>query len=177
MQFLQAQWKEFGIDVTINAIEQAPLIVKILTGDYQATMWTQFDSPHPLGDSIWWHPNTATEIPDFALNFARNKDERIGEALDAAREEPDPAKERELYQDVQRYLAEDNPYIWLYHTQLAIVAQPNVVNVVNYELPPNAEGEERKGLPIQFGSHPLYQVWLRPAAVADAARRGVRSTR
>ena len=72
----------------------------------------------------------------------------------------------ELYQDVQRYLAEDNPYIWLYHTQLAIVAQPNVVNVVNYELPPNAEGEELKGLPIQFGSHPLYQVWLRPTAVA-----------
>ena len=163
MQFLQAQWKEFGIDVTINTIEQAPLIVKILTGDYQATMWTQFDSPHPLGDSIWWHANTATEIPEFALNFARNKDERIGEALDAAREEPDPAKERELYQDVQTYLAEDNPYIWLYHTQLAIVAQPNVVNVVNYELPPNAAGEQLKGLPIQFGSHPLYQVWLRPA--------------
>jgi peptide/nickel transport system substrate-binding protein len=163
MQFLQQQWAEFGIDVTPTTIEQAPLIVKILTGAYQATMWTQFDSPHPLGDSIWWHPNTATEIPIFALNFARNKDERIGDALDAAREEPDPAKEKALYQDVQEYLAEDNPYIWLYHTQLSIVAQPNVVNVVNYKLPPNQQGEERKGLPIQFGSHPLYQVWLRPA--------------
>lgn len=163
MQYLQQQWKTFGIDVTINTIEQAPLIVKILTGDYQATMWTQFDSPHPLGDSIWWHPNTAKDIPDFALNFARNRDERIGEALDAAREEPDPAKEKELYQQVQTYLAEDNPYVWLYHTQLSIVAQPNVVNVVNYQLPPNAEGEQRKGLPIQFGSHPLYQVWLRPS--------------
>jgi peptide/nickel transport system substrate-binding protein len=163
MQYLQQQWKQFGIDVSITTIEQAPLIVKILTGDYQATMWTQFDSPHPLGDSIWWHPNTAKPIPEFALNFARNKDERIGDALDAAREEPDPAKERELYQDVQEYLAEDNPYIWLYHTQLSIVAQPNVVNVVNYELPPNEQGEQLKGLPIQFGSHPLYQVWLRPA--------------
>ena len=162
MQFLQQQWSEFGIDVTLATIEQAPLIVKILTGDYQATMWTQFDSPHPLGDSIWWHPNTAKPIPEFALNFARNKDERIGDALDAAREEPDPAKEKELYQDVQTYLAEDNPYVWLYHTQLSIVAQSNVVNVVNYQLPPNADGEELKGLPIQFGSHPLYQVWLRP---------------
>jgi ABC-type transport system substrate-binding protein len=163
MQYLQQQWKQFGIDVTISTIEQAPLIVKILTGDYQATMWNQFDSPHPLGDSIWWHPNTAKPIPEFALNFARNKDERIGEALDAAREEPDPAQERKLYQDVQTYLAEDNPYIWLYHTQLSIVAQSNVVNVVNYQLPPNEQGEQRKGLPIQFGSHPLYQVWLRPS--------------
>jgi ABC-type transport system substrate-binding protein len=164
MQFLQQQWSEFGIEVTPVTIEQAPLIVKILTGDYQATMWTQFDSPHPLGDSIWWHPNTAKPIPEFALNFARNKDERIGEALDTAREVSDPAKEKELYQEVQTYLAEDNPYIWLYHTQLSIVAQPNVVNVVNYKLPPNEQGEERKGLPIQFGSHPLYQVWLRPAS-------------
>ena len=39
-----------------------------------------------------------------------------------------------------------------------------MVNVVNYELPPNEKGEEHKGLPIQFGSHPLYQVWLRPAS-------------
>ncbi len=164
MQFLQQQWSEFGIEVTPVTIEQAPLIVKILTGDYQATMWTQFDSPHPLGDSIWWHPNTAKPIPEFALNFARNKDERIGEALDTAREVADEEREKQLYQDVQKYLAEDNPYIWLYHTQLSIVAQPNVVNVVNYKLPPNEQGEERKGLPIQFGSHPLYQVWLRPSS-------------
>jgi ABC-type transport system substrate-binding protein len=164
MQFLQQQWAQFGIDVTIPQIEQAQLIVKVLTGDYQASVWTQFDSPHPLGDSIWWHPMTAKPIPEFALNFARNRDERIGEALDSAREEPDPEKEKAFYQQVQTYLAEDNPYIWLYHTQLSIVAQPQLVNVVNYRLPPNAEGEERKGLPIQFGSHPLYQVWLRPAA-------------
>lgn len=162
MQYLQQQWRQFGIEVAIPQIEQAQLIVKVLTGNYQAVIWQQFDSPHPLGDSIWWHPNSAKPIPEFALNFARNKDERIGEALDAAREEPDLAKEKELYQEVQTLLAEDNPYIWLYHTQLSIVAQPNVVNVVNYELPPNAAGETKKGLPIQFGSHPLYQVWLRP---------------
>lgn len=164
MQYLQQQWAQFGIEVTIPQIEQAQLIVKVLTGQYQAVIWTQFDSPHPLGDSIWWHPNTANPIPEFSLNFARNKDERIGAALDAAREEPDPAKEKELYQEVQTLLAEDNPYIWLYHTQLTIVARPNVVNVVNYQLPPNADGETKKGLPIQFGSHPLYQVWLRPSS-------------
>ncbi len=164
MQFLQQQWNQFGMDVTIPQVEQSQLIVKVLTGAYQATLWTQFDSPHPLGDSVWWHPNSAPDIPGFALNFARNRDDRIGTALDAAREATDPAAEKSLYQDVQTYLAEDNPYIWLYHTQLAIVAQPNVVNVVNYELPPNAQGETHKGLAIQFGSHPLYQVWLRPPA-------------
>ena len=86
----------------------------------------------------------------------RNKDERIGAALDAARETPDKQREKELYGEVQQYLAEDIPYVWLYHTQISIVAAPDLVNVVNYSLPTG-----QKGLEIQGGSHPLYQVWRR----------------
>ena len=36
-----------------------------------------------------------------------------------------------------------------------VVADPDVVNVVNWSLPDGA-----KGLPFQGGSHPLHQVWL-----------------
>ena len=57
---------------------------------------------------------------------------------------------------MQQYLAEDIPYVWLYHTQISIVAAPDLVNVVNYNLPTG-----QKGLEIQGGSHPLYQVWRR----------------
>jgi ABC-type transport system substrate-binding protein len=156
LQLLQSQWREVGIDAQITPTDQAKLITDVALGNYQATAWRQFDSPHPLGDSIWWHPNTAKPIGELALNFARNKDERIGAALDAARETPDKQHEKELYGDVQQYLAEDIPYIWLYHTQISIIASPDLVNVVNYKLPTG-----QKGLEIQGGSHPLYQVWRR----------------
>ncbi len=156
LQLLQDQWRQVGIDAQITPIEQARLITDVATGNYQATVWRQFDSPHPLGDSIWWHPNTAKPIGEIALNFARNKDERIGAALDEARETPDVARETELYRQVQRYLAEDIPYIWLYHTQISVVAAPTLVNVVNYTLPTG-----QKGIELQGGSHPLYQIWRR----------------
>ena len=154
LQLLQEQWRDVGIDAQIAPSEQAQLITDVALGNYQATAWRQFDSPHPLGDSIWWHPNTAEPIGEIALNFARNKDERIGVALDRARETPDLAQETQLYQDVQQYLAEDIPYIWLYHTQISIVAAPSLVNVVNYTLPTG-----QKGIELQGGSHPLYQIW------------------
>jgi ABC-type transport system substrate-binding protein len=154
LQLLQAQWREVGIDAQITPSEQAQLITDVAIGNYQATAWRQFDSPHPLGDSIWWHPNTAEPIGEIALNFARNKDERIGLALDQARETPDPATEAQLYRDVQAYLGEDIPYIWLYHTQISVIAAPYLVNVVNYRLPTG-----QKGIELQGGSHPLYQIW------------------
>lgn len=156
LQLLQSQWREAGIDAQITPTDQAKLITDVAVGNYQATAWRQFDSPHPLGDSIWWHPNTAKPIGEIALNFARNKDERIGAALDQARETTDKAREKELYGDVQRYMAEDIPYVWLYHTQISIVAAPDLVNVVNYTLPTG-----QKGIEIQGGSHPLYQIWRR----------------
>jgi ABC-type transport system substrate-binding protein len=156
LQLLQAQWREVGIDAQINLSEQAQLITDVALGNYQATAWRQFDSPHPLGDSIWWHPNTARPIGEIALNFARNKDDRIGAALDQARETPDLALETRLYGDVQQYLAEDIPYVWLFHTQISVIAAPSLVNVVNYTLPTG-----QKGIELQGGSHPLYQVWRR----------------
>jgi peptide/nickel transport system substrate-binding protein len=154
LQFIQEQWREVGIDATIEPTEQSQLITRVATGNYQATVWRQFDSPHPLGDSIWWHPNTAKPIGEIALNFARNHNERIGEALDAARETPDRERERELYQQVQRELARDIPYIWLTHTQISVIAANHLVNVVNYSLP-----EGQKGIELYGGSHPLFQIW------------------
>ena len=73
LQLLQAQWKEVGIDAQIATSEQAKLITDVALGNYQATAWRQFDSPHPLGDSIWWHPNTVKPIGELGLNFARTR--------------------------------------------------------------------------------------------------------
>ena len=58
--------------------------------------------------------------------------------------------------ELEPYLAEDIPYIWLYHTQISVIASSNLVNVVNYTLPTG-----QKGIELQGGSHPLYQIWRR----------------
>ena len=66
------------------------------------------------------------------------------------------------YGDVQVELAKDIPYIWLYHRQNGVVARHGLVNVTNWTTP---DGE--KGLPLQGGSHPLFQIWLDDEAAAD----------
>ena len=154
VQLLQSQWEQVGIDVTIETVDQAQLIAEVVAGNYQATIWTQFDSPHPLGDSIWWHPDAASPIGEFGLNFARNENPEIGAALDAARQATDREEEQAYYQEVMRLLAQDVPYVWLYHSPFTIVATTDLVNIVNYTLPDGSQG-----LPLHGGAHPLWQIW------------------
>ena len=56
---------------------------------------------------------------------------------------------------MQKRLGADIPYVWLFHSQISVVADKNLVNVTNYTLPGG-----QKGLPLQDGSHPLFQVWI-----------------
>lgn len=155
-QLLQQQWQAVGIDVTLESVEQAALIIKVVTGRYQATAWLQFGAPNPTLDSVWWSPEIVTVPPEFTLNFARNKDPDIGVALQAARETTDPRVFRESFGILQKRLALDVPYLWLYHQEVGIIASKRLVNLESWKLPDGASG-----VALNQGAHPLHQVWLR----------------
>ncbi len=155
-QLLQQQWSAVGIDIELETLEQATLIINVVSGSYQATSWEQFDAPNPALDGVWWEPQLAVAPPAFSLNFARNKDEAIGTALATARGSDDPAKVKAAIGAVQDRLAADVPYVWLYHTNVSIIGSKRIVNMTHYTLPDGAVG-----LDLVQGSHPLYQVWLK----------------
>jgi peptide/nickel transport system substrate-binding protein len=156
LQYLQQQWAKVGIEASIKTMDQATGIIAVITGRYQAVLWQQFDTPHPIGDGVWWLPELVTPPGEFSLNFARHKDDELGRLLHQAAQTPDRTTQDDLYRKVGKRLSEDVPYVWLYHTQNAVVARPRVVNVVNYTLP-----DGHKGLPMVQGSTLLTQVWLR----------------
>lgn len=156
LQWLQQHWADLGIDVTIETTEQAKQIIQVVTGNYQATLWQQFDSPHPVDDAIFWLPEESKPIPQFSLNFARFADPEIKTALAEARTTGDPQVELEAYRKVQRRQGEMVPYVWLYHLKMAVVSSPRLVNVVKYDLP-----DGTRGIDLANGSHPLHQVWLK----------------
>jgi peptide/nickel transport system substrate-binding protein len=155
LQLLQQQWAAVGIDVSIVTVEQASMIIQVVTGDYQAVQWQQFDSPVPVNDTVWWSPENATEPPAFSLNFARYANPAMTTALRRLRQNEDPAVQREAMATVQQLMGTDVPYVWLYHAQLAIIATPKLVNVTRYSLPDGVPG-----LGLNMGAHPLHQVWL-----------------
>jgi ABC-type transport system substrate-binding protein len=128
-QFLQQAWQTAGMKVTINIIAQATIINDALAGTYQATLWRQFGAVDPDLNYVWW--STQTTSPPLALNMARNSDPRIQTALLAGRTTSDKADRIKAYQQVNQYLAQDIPYLWLARDTWAVVANPNVQNFAN----------------------------------------------
>jgi ABC-type transport system substrate-binding protein len=151
---LKEMYEDVGIDVSLSDTEQGQLIVDVLTGDYQATTWAQFDAPNPVADSIWWLCDTVKPVGDFALNFARNCNEKSDAAFQKARQTADREEQKEQYAVVQREMAKDLPYIWLYHNEVAVVSVPGFWDITTWETP-----NGKVGLPLQNATHPLFQIW------------------
>jgi ABC-type transport system substrate-binding protein len=128
-EFLQQAWQTAGMKVNINIIAQATIINNALAGTYQATLWRQFGAVDPDLNYVWWTTQLATG--PVALNMARNVDPRIQSALLAGRVTSNKADRVKDYQQINQYLAEDIPYIWLARDQWAVIANPKVQNFAN----------------------------------------------
>ena len=63
--------------------------------------------------------------------MARNVDPRIQTALIAGRTTSNKAARIKAYQQVNQYLAQDIPYLWLARDTWAVVANPKVQNFAN----------------------------------------------
>jgi ABC-type transport system substrate-binding protein len=154
-QYLQQKWAEAGIDVTLADTEQATLINRAVSGDFQALTWRQFGAAHPDGEYVWTNGKNAKPIGEISLNFARNQDAELDAALDAARQSDDFETQKEQYAIWQKRLAETNPYLWIYHVKPIVVATPNVHDVTKATLP---DGE--KQLSMVSVVHPVAQIWV-----------------
>jgi ABC-type transport system substrate-binding protein len=137
-------------------MEQAAGVIKVVTGNYQAALWAQFDAPNPALDTVWWDPRGDLKPPAFTLNMARNDDPEILSSILAALAAGDDASFKAAIGKIQQRLGADIPYVWLYHDVVAIIADKRVVNIANYTLPDGA-----KGLAIDQGAHPVAQIWMR----------------
>jgi ABC-type transport system substrate-binding protein len=67
--------------------------------------------------------------------MARNSDSRIQKALIAGRTATSKAAQIKAYSEINQYLAEDIPYIYLDRSTWAVVANPKVQNFVNPTTP------------------------------------------
>ncbi len=152
-QFLQQAWQQAGMKVNINILAQATIIDDALAGSYEATLWRQFGAVDPDLNYVWW--STTTVGPPLPLNMARNNDTRIQAALTAGRETSEKADRIKSYQQINQYLAQDIPYLWLARDTWCVVASPNVQNFAN---PTTLQGSKA----IAFDEGVLWpaQIWM-----------------
>jgi peptide/nickel transport system substrate-binding protein len=128
-QFLQQAFQTAGMKVNINILAQSTIINDALAGTYQATLWRQFGAVDPDLNYVWWTTQLASG--SLALNMARNVDPRIQAALVAGRTTNEKASRIKSYQQINEFLAQDIPYLWLARDTWAVVANPKVQNFAN----------------------------------------------
>jgi peptide/nickel transport system substrate-binding protein len=142
-ELLQAMWKEVGIQTEIIQVEQSPYILNAIVGNYQAYGWRQFSNPDPDGNFVWWHSSTALPVGTQALNFARNKDPQIDQALITGRTNPDPTARAEAYKSIATRFGADIPYIWISAAVWIVAGGTKIQNLGKATLP---DGTKARGM-------------------------------
>ena len=137
-QYLQQVLQQVGMTVTLNPVLQDSIINVALQGNFQALTWRQFGAVNPDLNYIFWTPTNAN-TPLFAINMARNADPAMQTALLQGRQSTDTATQVAAYQQVNRLLSKDIPYVWYSRIVWAVGAQPKVQNFNNPHTPAGAK--------------------------------------
>jgi peptide/nickel transport system substrate-binding protein len=155
-QVLQQQLAEVGITVHLNSQEQAKLIIDALTGNYEATGFILFGSPH-LDREYVFISSPPRKNGELSLNFTRlginadgtkNSDnDKIIAAMDKARTTDDFEKQKEQYAIVQAEMAKNLNFLFLVQQTSAIVYDKNLRGAKVYALPDPSGGNGKAGLP------------------------------
>jgi len=108
---LQASFHQIGVDVQITGLEWSAYLAALRTPpfawDLNVGGWSATVDPHWMYQ-IW----SAEGIPD--LNAGAYQNPTVEALFEQGAHELDQAKRKPIYDEIQRILAEDQPYIFLY---------------------------------------------------------------
>lgn len=166
-QVLQAQAKEAGIEVTLNPQEQLKLIADALAGNYEATGFILFGSPH-IDREYVFIASPAKKVGEFSLNFTRlgldanggpnGANDKIVAAMDKARTTDNFEEQKAQYAIVQQEMAKNLNFLFLVRQTTAVVYDKNVHGAKLWTLP------DDKGAPGANGSPTpqtmTFNLWL-----------------
>jgi peptide/nickel transport system substrate-binding protein len=155
MQIVQEQWEAAGIDVELDAQELATYITTTVAGSYDVAFWQYHGAAHPDGEFVFLHSQYAAPEGQLGLNFARNVDFDIDNALLEGRYTEEVGRLRELYGTVQERMAVDLPYVFLWHVRDAILVRDSVHDVGTWEMPDGTPGAD-----LFAARHRFHQIWI-----------------
>ncbi len=159
-ELIKSMLEEAGMKVTVKSTEASSFIVDGALGQYQMIQWGQFGSPDPDYEHVWWYSANASPVGQLALNFPRNKDPLVDEALNKARSTDDFETRKQAYIDLQKRFAADVPYAFLDYPTPVKVAQNKVRGMLQDTLP-DGEASIPMGGPGSFSLVTrLTQTWL-----------------
>ncbi len=126
MQLLQSQWKEAGIDVTIETVQQSGFITRIVLGDFQVAMTKNYSFADPDLNYSFWSSTTAKGNGNLSINFSQFTTPAMEENLNTGRESGYEAVRKQAYNALVPQLNAGFVNVWLYRTPYSLIADAGV---------------------------------------------------
>jgi peptide/nickel transport system substrate-binding protein len=110
---LQAQLREIGVTMDIRSNEFATFFSDVVQGNFQmySLRWVGGNNNPDFFNSVFHSRMT----PPNGANRGHYSNPRVDELVELSRREPDLEKRKAAYQEIQRIVAEDLPYISLFY--------------------------------------------------------------
>ncbi len=126
MQLLQSQWKDAGIDMNIETVDQGGFITRIVTGDFQAAMTKNYSFADPDLNYSFWSSTTAKGNGNLSINFSQYWTPAMEKNLNTGRESGYIDIRKKAYEELVPQLNASFTNIWLYRTPYSLIADPGV---------------------------------------------------
>jgi peptide/nickel transport system substrate-binding protein len=125
VELAQRSFKEAGVEIALAPMEWGAFVEKVDTGDYEACSLSLNLDPNPdLRPN--WH---SSQVPPNGMNHAFYRNPRADALMDELATTFDREKAKTLYAEVQRVIAEDQPFSFLHTVSVAWGVRDRVTNV------------------------------------------------
>lgn len=123
VEVIQRQLSEIGIAVTIRNYEWGTFYGDIKSGNFQifTLSWVGVDDP-----DIYHNLFHSESVPPNGANRVQYRNPKIDTLLEAGRITLDPEKRKVVYTEIQQIIAEELPYVSLWHTMNVAVMKKEV---------------------------------------------------
>ena len=122
-QILQQFWKNIGVEMEIEQVDQATIPARAFQRKFDVTPWRIVDFPDP---DIQMFANFYSKSP---LNLANYVNPELDAALERARVTPDQAKRTEDYCLASRLINQNATWFWTFQNTYYAVAKAKVKGV------------------------------------------------
>ena len=120
---VQQDLRRVGIDLDVRSYEFATMFADVVSGNFQLSSLQWVGGA--LGDpDILRRVFHSAQVPPNGFNRGRYNNPEVDRLLDLASTSTDEAGRRRYYSEAQKLIAEDAPYIPLWHRTHAVIGQP-----------------------------------------------------
>jgi peptide/nickel transport system substrate-binding protein len=141
---LQEQWRKVGVELELKPEEIATLLSDLTRGSFQLSTlrWIGVNNDPEFFEFAF----SSKRFPPMGANRGRYRNAMLDALMDQARVQTDREKRRQLYSEIQKEVAEELPYLSLWHFDNITVHRNRISKI---ELAPSGDFDFLRNIEAQ----------------------------